>query len=130
MKEITRDYQGKNVELKKVAELVKTFFTEEGFKVQDTEHPRGFLVQATKGGFLRTLLAMDRAFTIVIEGDPSDFRIRVGVGKWLQDLGVAAVEAFFITPVVAFIEIPEALWSYEIEHKLWHFVENQIELGA
>ena len=130
MKEAIRDFQGKNVELKKVAELVNSFFTEEGFKVQYAEHPNGYLVQAAKGGFLRTLLAMDRAFTVVVEGEPSDFKIRLGVGKWLKDLGVAAIEAFILTPLVAFVEVPEALWSYEIEHQFWHYIETQIELGA
>ncbi|MCL4314769.1 MAG: hypothetical protein M1454_03490 [Candidatus Thermoplasmatota archaeon] len=130
MKQIVREYQGKNVDPKKVAELIKSFFAEENFKVQDTEHPKGFLIQATKGGFLRTLLSMDRAFTITVSGDASDFKVALGVGKWIQNLGVAAAEAFFITPVVAFVEVPEALWSYEIEHQLWHYLENQIELGA
>ena len=130
MKEIIREFQGKNVDPKKVADITSQFFTEEGFKVQSASHPKGIIVQATKGGFLRTLLAMDRAFTIVIEGDLSDFKIRLGVGKWLKDLGIAALEAFFLTPLAAFIEVPEALWSYEIEHQYWHFIENQIELGA
>ena len=82
-----------------------------------------------KGGFFRTILAMNRAFTIVVEGEKNDFRVRIGVAEWLADLGMAAVESFFISPFLAFVEVPESLWSFEIEHQLWHFIENQMELG-
>ena len=81
------------------------------------------------GGFFRTILAMNRAFTIVVEGEKNDFRVRIGVAEWLADLGMAAVESFFISPLLAFVEVPESLWSFEIEHQLWHFIENQMELG-
>ncbi|MCL4329941.1 MAG: hypothetical protein M1533_02930 [Candidatus Thermoplasmatota archaeon] len=129
MKFASREYTGKDVNVDKLAEAIKTFFSEEGFKIQDGVHPKGHLIQVRKGGIFRTLLAMDRAFTIIVEGDSSDVKVKIGVGKWLQDLGVAALEAFFFAPVVAFIEVPESLWSYEIEHQFWHHIENQIELG-
>ncbi len=129
MKTTSREYSGKNFNLKKLNDLVIQFFKEENFQVQSSTHPRGFLIQARKGGILRTLLAMNRAFTLVIEGEPSDFRVKVGVGEWLKDLGVAAIEGFFVSPMMAFVEIPEAMWSYEIEHQLWHYIENQIDLG-
>jgi hypothetical protein len=129
MKTATREYNGKNVDLDKLAQLIVEFFNEEHFKTQSGKHPDGILIQAKKGGVFRTLLAMDRAFTIVIEGDQSNFKIKMGVGSWLKDLGVAAIEIFFVSELVAFVEVPEALWSYEIEHQLWHYIENQIELG-
>jgi hypothetical protein len=42
---------------------------------------------------------------------------------------MAALESLFLSPIIAFVEVPEALWSFEIEHQLWHFLENQIQLG-
>ncbi len=129
MKYAQRDYVGKNANLAKLETLVEEFFKEEGFKLQSSKHPNGYLIQAKKGGIFRTLLAGDRAYTILIEGSSSNFKIKVGVGAWLKDISVAALESFFLTPLVAFIEIPEALWSYEIEHHLWHYIETQIELG-
>lgn len=125
----TREYNGKNVDIEKLGQLIVDFFSEEHFKTQSGKHPDGILIQAKKGGIFRTILAMDRAFTIVIEGDQNDLKIRIGVGAWLKDLGISALETFFVSGMLAFIEVPEALWSYEIEHQLWHYVENQIELG-
>ncbi len=129
MKFAQRDYVGKDVNIDKLEGLIEEFFREEGFKIQSSKHPNGYLIQAKKGGIFRTLLAAKRAYTIIIEGQSSNFKIKVGVGEWLKDLGVAALETFFLTPLLAFIEIPEALWSYEIEHHLWHYIETQVELG-
>jgi hypothetical protein len=129
MRTATREYSGKNVNLDKLGQLIVEFFNEEHFKTQTVKHPNGILIQAKKGGVFRTILAMDRAFTIIIEGDQSDFKVKIGVSAWLMDLGIAAIETFFVAGALAFIEVPEALWSYEIEHQLWHYVENQVELG-
>ena len=129
MKYAQRDYVGKNVNLDKLEALIEEFFKEEGFRLQSSKHPNGYLIQAKKGGIFRTLLAGDRAYTILVEGTSSNFKIKVGVGEWLKNLGLAALESFFLTPLLAFVAVPEALWSYEIEHHLWHYIETQIELG-
>lgn len=129
MKYTIREYNGKNVEPQKVAELVEQFFREEGFKVQTGKGSNAYIVQAQKGGFFRTLLAMNRAFTAIIKGDKDDFMVKLGVAEWLADLGMAAIESLFLSPAIAFVEVPESLWTFEIEHQLWHFIENQIQLG-
>ena len=36
-------------------------------------------------------------FSIVISGNPNDFTVRIGIGKWLQHLGVAALETLLIS---------------------------------
>ncbi|MEM3237917.1 MAG: hypothetical protein QXO58_05120 [Thermoplasmata archaeon] len=129
MKYAMREYTEKNVDLDKLEQSILDFFKEEGFKTQSAKHPNGTVIQAKKGGVFRTILAMDRSFTLLIEGSSSDFKIKIGVGKWLQDLGVAALETFFLSPLVAFVEVPESLWSYEIEHQIWHYIEMQMEMG-
>ncbi len=129
MKQAVRQYTGKNADPEKVGQLIKDFFDKEKFKTQIGVHPKGVLIQAQKGGIFRSLLAMDRAFTVTVEGDADNLTVKIGVGKWIQDLGVAALEAIFLTELVVFVEVPEALWTFEIEHQLWHYLESQLELG-
>lgn len=129
MRYAQRDFVGKNTNLDKLQNLIQEFFREEGFRLQSSKHPNGYLMQAKKGGIFRTLLAANRAYTVIIEGEPSNFKIKIGIGEWLKDLGIASLESFFLTPLLAFVEVPEALWSYEIEHHLWHYIETEIELG-
>ena len=62
MKYAQRDYVGKNANLDKLETLVEDFFKEEGFRLQSSKHPNGYIIQAKKGGIFRTLLAGDRAY--------------------------------------------------------------------
>ncbi len=129
MKYASREYHEKNVELEKVASLVKQFFQEEGFTVQDARNGKCELIQAKKGGFFRTILAMNRAFSIFIRGDSVYFTVYMGVSEWLQTLDPDSVDHFLHSPNHVYDEVPETLWAYELEHQLWHFLENQIGLG-
>ena len=54
----------------------------------------GYIIQAQKAGILRDVVAADRAFTIAIMGQPNDFTVHIGIGKWIQNLGVTAVKRF------------------------------------
>jgi hypothetical protein len=129
MKTRTKEFNGKNIDLDKLSSVVEQYFANEKFKTQLGKHPNGTLIQATKEGLLRSIAGMDRAYSITVSGTPDDAKISIGMGKWLQDLGVAAIESFLLTPELAFFEVPESLWSFEIEDKFWKYIENQINLG-
>ncbi|MDV3278692.1 MAG: hypothetical protein LYZ69_09570 [Nitrososphaerales archaeon] len=128
MRPAFRDYFNKNCNLELLADAVEEHFQVEGYETQSGRKDEGWVVQARKGGALRELLAADRAFTITVAGGPANFRVTFGIGKWLQNLGVAVVEGIAIAPLVTFVEIPISLWSYEIEREFWSYVEKQVEL--
>ena len=83
--------------------------------------------RAFKGAW-RTVLAADRSFTITITGEPNSFTVSFGIGRWLQNLSVAALEGMAIGPAVFVAEVPISLWDYDIEREFWSFVEQQVEL--
>ncbi|MDP8012238.1 MAG: hypothetical protein ACP5F1_03525 [Thermoplasmata archaeon] len=129
MKSAIREYDGKNLNLNRLADKVQEFFNKQKFKVQRASHPKGILIQAQKEGILRTIFAADQAITVIISGEPNHVVVRMGVAKWLQDLGIAAIESFIISPLLLFIEVPESLWIFEIERELWKYIEEQINSG-
>lgn len=129
MKNAIREYDGKNIDLSRLADKVQEFFDKQKFKVQRASHPKGIVIQAQKSGIIRTIFAADQAITVTITGDPDHVVVRMGVAKWLQDLGVAAIEAIILTPLLLFIEVPESLWVFETERELWKYLEEQINLG-
>jgi hypothetical protein len=129
MKSAIREYDGKNIDLNRLADKVQEFFDKQKFKVQRASHPKGIVIQAQKSGIIRTIFAADQAITVTITGDPDHVVVRMGVAKWLQDLGVAAIEAIILTPLLLFIEVPESLWVFETERELWKYLEEQINLG-
>jgi len=128
MRSVTRDYVGKGCNLELLADSIEEDFQTKKYQTQSTNKESGWVVQARKEGFLREMLAADRAFTITVVGEPNNFKVSFGIGKWVQNLGMALIEGVLIWPVIFFVEVPISLWSYEIEREFWEFVEKQVEL--
>lgn len=128
MRAASRRYLGKNCDLQHLAESIEEHFQVQGYQTQNAKKDAGWVVQARKEGALRDIIAADRAFTITVSGNPTNFTVAFGIGKWAQNLGFAVVEGLVLSPMIFFIEVPVSLWSYEIEREFWHFVEQQVEL--
>ncbi len=108
-------FQGKNRDLNQLAGQIVQQLQAEGYKTQSRVAPLGNIIQAQKGGILRDLIAAERAFTIMISGRPDDFSIHVGIGKWMQNIAVAAAETLFLSALFLAVDVPEALWTKHVE---------------
>jgi hypothetical protein len=112
-------FQGKGTDLGALQSHIEEYLKTDGFTVQtSTPSDQGVVIQAKKGGFLRGVVAADRAMTITIVGSPVDFTVRVGIGKWLEHLGVAAIETLLISDLFLIVDVADAAWNIEIEDKL------------
>lgn len=109
-------FQGKNRDLTQLSSQIAQQLQTEGYKVQSTTAPLGIVIQAKKAGILRDLLAADRAFTIVTTGQPNDFSIHLGIGKWIQNIAVTAVETLFLSGLFLAVDVPEMLWTMHVEN--------------
>ena len=69
MRYTERQYIGKNVDVEKLKDLIVLFFEDEGFVVQETKLGGARIVEARKGGILRTLLSTDKCIKVVIKGE-------------------------------------------------------------
>ena len=118
-------FQGKGTDLAGLQTKIDSYLQGEGFTVQ-TSAPseQGTVTQAKKGGFLSGVIAADRALTITITGDSNDFTVKMGIGKWLEHLGVTAAEVLLLTPLFLAIDVPEMAWNVEIENKLAKQIET------
>jgi hypothetical protein len=110
-------FQGKNKDLDQLSQEIVQQVQEDGYKTQSTKAPVGDVIQARKEG-LRDILAADRAFTIVISGQPNDFTVRIGIAKWVQNLTVTAVEALLSAGLFLLVDVPEMLWTLHVENGL------------
>ena len=112
-------FEGKGKDPSAVRSHIEEYLKAAGFTVQ-TSAPseEGLVLQAKKGGFLRGVVDAGRAMTITITGTPEDFTVRVGIGKWLQHLGVAAFETLLISDLFLVVDVAESAWNLEIEDKL------------
>ncbi len=112
-------FQGKGTDLSGLQSHIEEYLKTDGFTVQ-TSAPseQGVVIQAKKGGFLRGVVAADRAMTITISGNSADFTVRIGIGKWLEHLGVAAIETLLISDLFLVVDVADSAWNFEIEDKL------------
>jgi hypothetical protein len=111
-------FQGKNKDLKELSSQISQYLQNNGYKVQSTVAPMGYIVQAQKAGILRDIITADRAFTIMVAGEPNDFTIHIGIGKWIQNIAVAAAEAVLLSALFLAVDVPEMLWTRHVESEL------------
>ena len=108
-------FQGKNKDLNQLSQQIIQQLSADGYKTQTKTAPLGIIIQAQKAGILRDIITADRAFSILITGEPNDFSIHVGIGKFIQNIAVAAVETLLITWLFLAVDVPEMLWTREVE---------------
>jgi hypothetical protein len=119
-------FQGKNKDLGQLAQQIVQLLQNDGYKVQSTTAPLGQVIQAQKAGILRDIITADRAFTIMLSGQPNDFTVRIGIGKFMQNLAVAAVETLLLSALFLAVDVPEMLWTRHIENELLKQITNII----
>ena len=112
-------FQNKNKDLNQLAQQITSMLDQDGYKTQMTSNsPVGIIIQATKAGILRDIITADRAFTIMISGNPNDFAIHIGIGRFIQNIAIAAVEALLLSLLFLAVDIPEMLWTVHVEKEI------------
>jgi hypothetical protein len=111
-------FEGKNSDLDQLSQKIEQELKTDGYRTYSMKAPIGNVVQAQKAGILRGLIDANRAFSILIAGQPNDFSVHIGVGKWIQNLGVAAVETVLFGPLAIAVDGGEILWTHHVESGL------------
>ncbi|HVH15406.1 MAG TPA: hypothetical protein VNA15_06780 [Candidatus Angelobacter sp.] len=116
--EKTLRFQGKDWDLNELANQITQQLWADGYRTQIKSAPMGTIIQAQKAGILRDIITADRAFTIMVSGQPNDFTIHIGIGKWVQNIAVAAVETLLISVLFLAVDVPEMLWTTHVENEI------------
>ena len=120
-------FQDKGTDLGDLQSKIASYLQGEGFTVQTSpKSTSGNVIQAKKGGFLDEVIDADRALSILVSGDPNDFTVRIGIGKWLQHLAVAAFETLLLSDLFLVVDVGETAWNFEIENKLAKQIESLV----
>ena len=107
------------VDLEKLSGKIESYLKEDKWNVQvGKAENEGKIIQARKSGILRDIIAADRSLTIMLSKTPKGIKVEMGVGKWIQNLAVTAVETVLLTGIFLVVDIPEMLWNAEIENKV------------
>ena len=120
-------FQGKGKDPDVVRSHIEEYLRNDGFTVQTSQSSaQGAVIQAKKGGFLRGVVDADRAMTITMTGTSDDLTVHIGIGKWLEHLGVAAIETLIVSDLFLVVDVAETAWNLEIESKLAHEIKTFI----
>ena len=111
-------FQGKNKDLGQLSQQIFKYAGRIGYKVQSTTATSGPIIQAQKAGILRDIITAERCFTISITGASNDFTVKIGIGKWVQNIAVAAAEAVILSVLFLAVDVPEMLWTVHVENTI------------
>lgn len=101
-----------------MAQQIEQQLKADGYKTQSTVAPLGNIIQAQKAGIMRDIVSADRCFTLMVSGQPNDFTVHIGIGKWIQNLAVTAVETLLLSFLFLAVDVPEMLWTTHVEGQL------------
>jgi hypothetical protein len=112
-------FHNKNKDLNQLGQQIVEMLQDDGYKTQiNASAPQGIVIQATKAGILRDIITADRAFTILITGEPNNFVIHIGIGRLIRNLAVAAAETILLSGLFLAVDIPEMLWTRHVEKEI------------
>jgi hypothetical protein len=115
---INLSFKGKNKNLDALSQRIEQQLKSDGYKTQSMKGPIGNVIQAQKAGVLRGLVDANWAFSILVAGQPDDFSVHIGIGKWIQNIGVAIVESLIFSPLAIVVDGSEILWTTHVESGL------------
>lgn len=112
-------FHNKNKDLSQLGQQIVEMLQDDGYKTEiNASAPQGIVIQATKAGILRDIITADRAFTILITGDPNNFVIHIGIGRLISNLAIATAETLLFSGLFLVVDIPEMLWTRHVEKEI------------
>ncbi|MBB5254760.1 hypothetical protein [Sulfurisphaera ohwakuensis] len=106
------------------------YLNSDGWKTQYKVEGNKAIVQAQKGGILRDIIAADRALTFTFEQLPNGVKVTAGIGKWIQNLAVTAIEALLLSELFLVVDVPEMLWTEHVESNLMKKLDEIVQTTA
>ncbi len=127
----TLRYQNRNVDLNKLRGDIVAYLQSDGFKIQEPKQGETrMLIQCRKGGFLREIISAERAMNIMIDGTPENFTIQIGIGKWIQNIAVTAVETVLLTELFLPLDVAEMAWNFNVQNKIVKKIDELVEADS
>lgn len=125
--EKTVRFVNRNWDLSQLSQQIVNLLNGQKWMTQKVDTSKGTVIQARKEDILRDIFVADRALTILVAGQPNDFSIRVGIGRWIQNLAVTAVEAILTSGLWLIIDVPEMVWNRHIENDVVSKINQLVE---
>lgn len=124
--EQTNRYTNKNLNLDQLSNQIVDYLNGIGYATQKAKSSKGTVIEARKENLPRDLIAADRAFTIIVSGEPNNFTVTVGIGRWVQNLTTTAVESILTAGAFLLVDVPEMAWNHHVRNEIIQGIEQLI----
>jgi hypothetical protein len=125
--EQTTRYTQKNMNLDQLSVRIVDYLNQKGFATQKANSPKGTVIEARKDSLPRDLIAAGRALTILVKGEPDDFNITVGIGRWVQNLTTTVIESALTAGLFLIVDVPEMAWNHHIRNEVIKGINDIVE---
>jgi hypothetical protein len=124
-------YHNRQVNLDFLAKDIEDWLTSKKYQTQKSKAPdrNVWLIQAKKKSFLRSVVASNRCFTIIIEGEPNEFYFKTGVSEWISNLPIIGVLSILSCGTFAIAVGAAALWTKKLQHDIKDYIRERIIFG-
>jgi hypothetical protein len=120
-------YRNKRCPLDQLSESIWQWFQREDYEVQYFRDNLAHILQARKESWLRQFLGARRVFTVIIQGEPDNFEVDVGLGRWAYNVASTGIIGLVAGGGVLFFSSAVlAAWSRVILDRLWVFIDAEI----
>src|SRR5258707_8371956 len=124
----SRYYPGVEADIPKLNAELRNLFDSD-YEVQTMQVSSTSVIQARKSNTLRDLTGLSSALTINVTTDGRGTRVEIGMQKWFDKAGVAAVGAIVFAPLLALAALG-AYWQYKLTEDAWKIIEDHIARKA
>jgi|BEDMetMinimDraft_2_1075160.scaffolds.fasta_scaffold43896_1 hypothetical protein len=116
----------RDMDLDQLANSLAERLKSQGWQTQVAKTDNGVLLQARKAGILRDIFAADRSLSILFSKTNDGFKVTIGVGKWLQRIGITLIEAVLISELFLLVDVPEMIWNAEVENNVLREIDAMV----
>ncbi len=123
----TLRFVNRNWDLNELSRQIEKSLQRDNFQTQMVSTSKGHVIQAKKEDILRDILTATRAISILVTGEPNNFIVEVGIGKWIQNLAVTTVETIITGGLFLLVNIPEMVWNFDVENEVVNKITRIVE---
>lgn len=120
-------FTDKHLDLDWFSQRIVDDLDSEGFATQVSKGPDGIVIQARKESLLRDLATAERCLTILVQGQPDEFTVRVGIGKWIQNIAVAGIKAVLTAGLFLPVDLLEMAWNSRLQYEIMDDISRLAE---
>jgi hypothetical protein len=124
-------YRNRQVDLDALSREVENWLARKGYftQLQRAEDKSMWLIQAQKKGIFRTVVAANRAFSIIFEGEPNEFYFKTGISEWVTNVPAVGTALLISLGTLSIPICISFAWALKLQNDIKKYIRERIDFG-